>query len=265
MSRARNIKPGFFKNENLADCDPLARILFAGLWCMADRSGRLEDRPRKIKAECLPYDDCDADALLRQLQTHGFIVRYGEETKYIQVLAFAKHQNPHVREPASSIPAPCEHSARTVQSTEVHGTGPADSSFLIPDSPINNAPPTAVAPATQPDPIFGTGLDFLTRKGVPTKAARSFLGLLRKEVRDDLTVSELLTEAERMDASDPVAWLRAAAKSRRGSRAPPSRGPTSKAGQAIALLEGMKRGQRRPDSDADAALVVLGDGGTAGR
>src|SRR5688500_8587422 len=40
-------------------------------------------------------------------------------------------------------------------------------------------PPTAVAEATQPDPIFGVGLDFLTRKSVPERAARSFLGLLR--------------------------------------------------------------------------------------
>ena len=28
--RSRNLKPGFFKNELLAECDPLARILFEG-------------------------------------------------------------------------------------------------------------------------------------------------------------------------------------------------------------------------------------------
>ena len=37
MARARNIKPGFFTNDVLADCDPLARLLFAGLWTVADR------------------------------------------------------------------------------------------------------------------------------------------------------------------------------------------------------------------------------------
>ena len=51
MPRARNVKPGFFKNELLAECEPLARILFEGLWCEADREGRLEDRPRRLKAE----------------------------------------------------------------------------------------------------------------------------------------------------------------------------------------------------------------------
>lgn len=68
MARARNIKPGFFANEDLAECDPLARLLFAGLWCLADREGRLEDRPKRIRAELLPYDSCDADELLNQLQ-----------------------------------------------------------------------------------------------------------------------------------------------------------------------------------------------------
>ena len=110
MSRARNIKPGFFKNEYLAECDPLARLLFAGLWCEADRAGRLEDRPKKIKAECLPYDECDIDSLLNQLVEKSFILRYEAEGKrYIQILMFAKHQNPHKNEAASSIPAPEEH------------------------------------------------------------------------------------------------------------------------------------------------------------
>ena len=155
MSRARNIKPGFFKNDRLAECDPLARILFAALWCEADREGRLEDRPKRIKAECLPYDDADVDALLGQLERAGFIVRYSiGEARYIAVLNFAKHQNPHVREPASTIPAPEEiglsnagmdeapdkHGASTVQAPDKHGTGPADSPSLIPDSPSPHPP-----------------------------------------------------------------------------------------------------------------------------
>jgi hypothetical protein len=65
MARARNIKPGFFLNDELAECEPLARLLFAGLWCIADREGRLEDKPKRIKVEILPYDDCDIDYLLK--------------------------------------------------------------------------------------------------------------------------------------------------------------------------------------------------------
>jgi hypothetical protein len=142
MSRARNIKPGFFKNDRLAECDPLARLLFAGLWCEADREGRLEDRPKRIKIECLPYDECDANALLAQLEHAGFIARYTvNEFQYIQILEFKKHQNPHVREPASIIPALDEHCASTTQAPDKHRTGPADSPFLIPDSREKTIPP----------------------------------------------------------------------------------------------------------------------------
>lgn len=105
--RARNIKPGFFKNEILCSMEPLARILFAGLWCIADRDGKLEDRPLRIKAELLPYDNCDAEALLSLLNDRGFIKRYEHEgCKYIIILHFKEHQTPHWQEKESSIPNP---------------------------------------------------------------------------------------------------------------------------------------------------------------
>lgn len=122
MARARSIKPGFFANEQLASLDPLARILFAGLWTLADREGRMEDRPKRIKALCLPYDDCDVDALLDALAAgrDPFVVRYEiDGQKYLQVVKWKQHQSPHVREPDSVIP-PCtpkpgKHRARTRQ------------------------------------------------------------------------------------------------------------------------------------------------------
>lgn len=149
MARARNIKPGFFKNERLADCHPLARILYAGLWCEADREGRLEDRPRRLKAEYLPYDDCDPDALLNQLEKAGFVVRYiVDGSAFIAIPAFNKHQNPHMREPASSIPEPVLNCAGTVPDSEQDGAGPADSPSLIPDSPMQMASPPCGAEPT---------------------------------------------------------------------------------------------------------------------
>ena len=105
MARARNVKPGFFKNEDLAECSPLARLLFVGLWCIADRAGRLEDHPKRIRAEILPYDDGSVDDMLNELHQAGFILRYqAAGRRYIQVLNFGKHQNPHHREPESAIP-----------------------------------------------------------------------------------------------------------------------------------------------------------------
>lgn len=115
MARSRNIKPGFFQNELLAEVAPLGRLLFAGLWTIADRAGRLEDRPKRIKAAVLPYDDCDIDALLNQLAERGFIVRYvAGESALIQVVNFERHQNPHCKELASTFPAPDQYGTSTV-------------------------------------------------------------------------------------------------------------------------------------------------------
>lgn len=167
MARARNIKPGFFANEDLAECDPLARLLFAGLWCLADREGRLEDRPKRIRAEILPYDMCDADDLLNQLQARGFILRYSHgEGRFIQVLKFDSHQNPHMKEAKSSIPAPGstmpaaeadsattdeapdQHSTSTVQAPDKNEKSPADPGSLIPDSLI----PSTLIPERETTP-----------------------------------------------------------------------------------------------------------------
>lgn len=135
MPRTRNIKPGYFKNESLAECEPLARIVYAGLWTIADREGRLEDRPKRIKAEVLPYDNADVDVLLSQLARHDFIVRYeANGYRYIQVVNWAKHQQPHVKEQASTIPPVPE----TVQAPNLTGAS------LI-QAPVKPATSTEVA------------------------------------------------------------------------------------------------------------------------
>lgn len=115
MSRLRTIKPGFFLDEELAECEPLARLLFAGLWTIADREGRLEDRPRRIKVEVLPYDVCDVGDLLDELDRHGFITRYAVgDSRFIAIPTWHKHQSPHIKEQASTIPAPDSHGASTI-------------------------------------------------------------------------------------------------------------------------------------------------------
>lgn len=109
MARIRSIKQDFFLNEELATVSSDARLLAIGLWTIADKSGRLEDRPLKIKAQLFPYHDVNISALLDELdqQGIGFVQRYEVEGKsYIQVKNFEKHQKPHPREPDSNIPPP---------------------------------------------------------------------------------------------------------------------------------------------------------------
>jgi hypothetical protein len=156
MARARNIKPGFYKNEDLAECSPWARLIFPGLWMLADREGRMEDRPKRIKGELLPYDAIDVDPLLEELSRWGFILRYevnGE--RFIQVLKFNEHQAPHVREAASTIPSPGSTGVDTMPAQDKEGAStnlgsaqasPRSPDFLNPESPLLNPEPKAEAP-----------------------------------------------------------------------------------------------------------------------
>ena len=141
MARSRNIKPGFFKNEDLAQVPFAARLLFAGLWCLADREGRLEDRPLRIKGELFPYEQVDVDDLLWQLASRNMIVRYSaQNVYYIWICRFSMHQNPHPSEKGSIIPPACEGIVRThdkyVCSRETLLCNNADSLLLIPSSLI---------------------------------------------------------------------------------------------------------------------------------
>ncbi len=107
MARARNIKPGFYKNEDLAECSVWARLIFPGLWMLADREGRLEDRPKRIKGDLLPYDSVEISPLIDELEKRGFLVRYqNEDGKFIQITKFKDHQTPHYSEKQSVIKPP---------------------------------------------------------------------------------------------------------------------------------------------------------------
>ncbi|WP_285907679.1 hypothetical protein [Pseudodesulfovibrio pelocollis] len=97
--RARNIKPGFFTNEDVVECSAWARLCFIGLWALADRCGRLENRPKRIKMSLFPADAVEIEALLDELCEAGLIVRYShEDRQYLFIPGFKKHQTPHYKE-----------------------------------------------------------------------------------------------------------------------------------------------------------------------
>lgn len=113
MARIRYLKPDFFKDEDLVEHSYWIRLLFAGLWNIADKEGRLEDRPKRIKVDLFPYGNEDIEKGLVELaniknhSTRPFIQRYevnGE--KYIQIVNWHKHQKPHHTEKDSIIPPP---------------------------------------------------------------------------------------------------------------------------------------------------------------
>ena len=130
MARKRLLSIGFFENEELAQLPDKARLLFAGLWLLADRAGRLEDRPLRIRGQVFPYEMVDCDVLLTHLAGGGFIRRYvvGDQ-RIIAIPKFLVHQNPHIREPESRLPAfsQCLGSAdaRTMPASDAHSSSPA--------------------------------------------------------------------------------------------------------------------------------------------
>jgi uncharacterized phage protein (TIGR02220 family) len=220
MARSRNIKPGFFKNEGLGELNPLTRILFAGLWCLADREGRLEDRPKRIRAEVLPYDDGSVDDMLNELHQAGFILRYevGGQ-RFIQVQNFSRHQNPHHKEPQSTIPAPGEPQTSPGQDLGEPQTSPgqdlgepqtspglaqvqpqssrADSLNLIPDSLEKtlsgkpDAKPVLKAAAV-------SVLEYLNKKtGCTFRPLPANIEIIAARLKDGATVDELFSVVDR--------------------------------------------------------------------
>jgi hypothetical protein len=108
MPRIRTIKPDFFSNEQIGQLPAEARLLFIGLWTLADREGRLQDRPIRIGAQLFPYDAAwSVASFLEDLAKANLIWRYEVEgKKCIQIINFTKHQNPHPKETTFGLPAP---------------------------------------------------------------------------------------------------------------------------------------------------------------
>ena len=172
MARSRNIKPGFFLNEDLVELPFETRLLFIGLWTLADREGRLEYRPKKIKMAIFPADEVDVVDSISQLERVGLLVSYGaspekpglsqasEILPYIQIVNFIKHQRPHHRESKSEIPSPEE--PGQAPESNVRAALIPDSGYLIPD-PLNLIPDPAAAAASDDggaDTVQRTSLGF---------------------------------------------------------------------------------------------------------
>jgi uncharacterized protein YlbG (UPF0298 family) len=143
MARARNIKPAFFQNEDLAELKPIDRLAFIAMWTIADYRGCIEYRAKRLKVQLLPYDNCDIDLIVTNLEQSRFITTYNVNgQKYIKVLNFEKHQNPHPNEKkaGSTIPDISESNnninelQNIVTNHDKDGTNRADSLIPITDS-----------------------------------------------------------------------------------------------------------------------------------
>ena len=246
--RARNLKPGVFKNEILGQADPLVTLLFEGLWCLADKAGRLEDRPLRIKGELFPYrEGLDVNGYLTDLERWGFIRRYQVEgQRLIQVVNFDKHQSPHHTERASELHGITDGCITSVDSPLSNGGNPSDSLFT--DSLV----PTPVVPPLPP-------------KGEPADAGADGKKSRRVSKRaQQLQIAELSMPAPMAQAWEKVkaAWPRKGWNSTTRSEQPRFTNPARAGAWFKTICDDapieLAAGQRlTPDDLADATLSWL--------
>lgn len=122
MSRIRTVKPEFFTSEDIVELSPLARLLYIGLWCEADREGRMVWKPKTFKIRYLPADDCDIAALCAELVDGGLAELYGDGYAYIP--AFLSHQHINPRETPSTLPEPTRKAKNGTRAPRVNHASP---------------------------------------------------------------------------------------------------------------------------------------------
>jgi hypothetical protein len=180
LPRIRTIKPEAFDDEDLCALSPLHRWCYAGLWCQADKAGRLEDRPKRLKARVLPFDDVDMDSVLAELTRAGFIIRYlvaGKAYIAIKPSSWQKHQFIRSNESESGIPPPDDHAVVYASLGSDEGLGQA----LRRKDPENQALAEMVAKRRQEAPLIGKGKEGNGRE----RKERSSEPLTRSEPADD--------------------------------------------------------------------------------
>lgn len=135
--RIRSIKPDFWKSEKVASLPAMARLLFIGLWNLADDAGRFRAHPSLIQGEVFPYEpNVDVGDHLRRLAAVGLIQVYEVDgRRYGLVVGFAEHQRIDKRM-APKHPAP----PTTADFTQV----PADFTQVPHDNPAGPADPSQV-------------------------------------------------------------------------------------------------------------------------
>lgn len=185
MARARNIKPGFFLNEDLVELPYEDRLLFIGLWTLADREGRLENRPKRIKMQIFPADALDVPEALLRLYGKKLITLYNVDgMDFIAVNNFLKHQHPHHKEAQSSIPNP----EGKVQALGKPECSPSESLLPITESLL---PIKETSSRNVNDPVPYKKIIDLYHKALPDLPAVAKLtpkrkGQIRQRYREDL-------------------------------------------------------------------------------
>lgn len=193
--RIRSIKPEFWKSEKMASLSRDARLLFIGLWGLADDYGLFRAHPSLIKGEIFAYDDdADVAAWLRALVDAGVVMLYTHGgQRYGAVVNFQEHQKID-RRAASRIPRP-----PTAESAE----------SATAEAPEAGSPPNPANKTAEPADISAEPADF-----TPVDQGAGIKGAGIK-----VSIPECVTPPPAVEPEPPPDFLRFwEAYGRRGSR-----------------------------------------------
>lgn len=123
MARMRSLRPDYFLREDMADVSLAAHFLLAGLQVLADRDGRLLDRPRTIKAQVFPFREVDIEAAMGELVRARAVSRYEVDgRRIIALLTWEDDQSPHPKETSAELPPPPVQPQRPIAAVD-HASG----------------------------------------------------------------------------------------------------------------------------------------------
>ncbi|MGD0578319.1 MAG: hypothetical protein ABSC08_05265 [Bryobacteraceae bacterium] len=142
----RYIRPAFWTDIHLAELPHSARLLLIGLWCLADREGRLFDYPLTISASIFVEKTPKERNVRRWLDLlcPRFISRYtaADGSKVIEINDFRQWQKVHPNERRSVISGnPSVNVTALVDCLKVEGCS-SDVGVRNPDTP----PPPQLSP-----------------------------------------------------------------------------------------------------------------------
>lgn len=187
LGRIRSIKPELFMDEDLAALPVEARYLLIGLHCHADRAGRFEWRPARLRALIYPFEQSlDVAALLEQLQAARFLLRYeADGAVFGYVRHWTKQQVINNRERESELPPPPD-------DADAAGDRPA----ADPQAPVSTEAKKATKKKAAPDPgpLFETAV-FYVNTGEEWRAPIKLVDTLRAAYPGVDVEAELLKAA----------------------------------------------------------------------
>ncbi len=119
--KIRSVRPEFFTDAKMARLSHSARLLYIGLWCLADDDGRGRLLPKHIEGELFPYEKIDFLGLWHELESIRRVRTYQTDgEQYFVIPKFTEYQKPN-RKYDSKLPEPPGEDNGTLFDSETAG------------------------------------------------------------------------------------------------------------------------------------------------